>query len=167
MWAIFNHSAPLPFAHLSFNLKQHKISSSSNLVSRVVVVGRYIRLMQPQILIFLREERLPNHSGKVFIPLKPMICRVSKAVKCWISFGRELSLAHPSSSRYSNVVWECRMRLRLGKTSSSSQYPPITTIFKYFNDPSGRRMMLQRHKIKLVRKHNSPRSGIDLTLSHP
>ena len=82
--------------------------------------SREERLLHFQILSFLREERLPNHSGKVSIPLKPSIHRVSRTVKCWISSGRELSLAHPFNSRNLSFVWECWMKLRLGKTSSSS-----------------------------------------------
>ena len=59
------------------------------------------------------------------------------------------------------------MKLRLGKASSSLQYPPIIKVFKHFNDPSGRCMMLRQSWIaKVVRKHNSPRSGIDLRLWH-
>ena len=113
------------------------------------------------------EERLPNHSGKAFIPSKPHICRYTRAVKCWISSGRELSLAHPYKTRFSRDACKCWMELRLGKASSSSQNPPIFKVFKHSDNPPGRRVNFRQSQIvKLLRECNSPRSGIDIKLGH-
>ena len=57
LWNVGNLQplSPAPSVHLSINFEQYQIFSSSNLMRRVVVVGRYIRLLHSQILSFLRE----------------------------------------------------------------------------------------------------------------
>ena len=171
IWEILDHSAPLPFAHLSLNLGHSTICRYSNLVRRrmACAVGKYIRFLQQKTDRNWREERFPNHLGKVSITSNLHIHNSVIAVKHWISSGRELSLSHPCKSS----VWrdECKclreVELRLGKASNSSQNPPIDKDFKQVRQckSSGNRVNFWQSTIsKLVRECKSRRSGIDFRL---
>ena len=93
-------------------------------------VGRYIRFLQDRSSSLLREDKLHNHSGKASSPSKLFMSRDLSEVKCCISSGRELSLAHPNNLSLSRDVCKCWMELRLGNASNSSQNPPIAKAFK-------------------------------------
>ena len=90
-------------------------------------------------------------------------------MKCCISSGRELSLAHPYKSSDSRDVCKCWMELRLGNASNSSQNPPIAKYFKQVTHSYsfGKHVnfnVWQREMLRWVRESNSPRSGIDFRL---
>ena len=118
IWAMFDHSAPVPFAHLSFNLGQLEICRIVNLVRRWTV-AIYIKFSQQIRSRFWREERLPNHSGRASILSNLCMHRVLSAVKRWISSGRDLSLSHPYKNSFLRDACKCwmEMELRLGKAT--------------------------------------------------